>query len=312
MVTHHGRDQVAYVKIGAKRDGTITAFHTKILADLGAYLMLLTPTIPSLGAFVMSGVYDIPAVQTDIIGVFTNKFPTDAIRGAGRPEATHMIEVTIDQLAAELGMDRLELRRKNFIPAVAFPHETAIGVVYDSGDYPGPLDKLLEHIDAAEVRRAGRGAAAEGHLPRHRLLHLHGDLRPGAVARHRPGRLRPADRPVGVGDGARAHHRRGDRLHRHLAARPGPGDAFAQIVADRLGIDPQNVEVIHGDTGTGPQGLGTYGSRSLAVGGEAVARATDKVADKAQGDRRPPARGRARRHRARDGKFSSRARRTRA
>src|SRR3954454_10647221 len=115
QATHHGRDQIAHVRIGATRDGRITAFHTKILADLGAYLMLLTPTIPSLGAFVMSGVYDIPAVQTDIVGVFTNKMSTDAIRGAGRPEATHMIEVTIDQLAAELGMDRLELRRKNFM-----------------------------------------------------------------------------------------------------------------------------------------------------------------------------------------------------
>src|SRR4029078_11220371 len=128
--THHGRDQVAYVRIGANRDGKITAFHARILADMGAYLMLLTPTIPSLGAFVMSGVYDIPAVQTDIVVVFTNNFPTDAIRGAGRPEATHMIEVMVDQLADKLGMDRLELRRRNFIDPASFPHETAIGVVY--------------------------------------------------------------------------------------------------------------------------------------------------------------------------------------
>src|SRR5215207_2107463 len=152
MATHHGRDQVAYVRVGATRDGKITAFHTRILQDLGAYLMLLTPTIPSLGAFVMSGVYDIPAVQTDITGVFTNKMPTDAIRGAGRPEATHMIEVTIDQLAEELGMDRLELRRKNFIAADSFPHEVAIGVVYDSGNYQGALDLLLEHFDGAAVK----------------------------------------------------------------------------------------------------------------------------------------------------------------
>src|SRR3954470_14928957 len=151
LATHHGRDQVATVRIGATRDGKITAFHTKILADMGAYLMLLTPTIPSLGAFVMSGVYDIPAVQTDITGVFTNKVSTDAIRGAGRPEATHMIEVMIDQLASELGMDRLELRRKNFMDPASFPHETAIGVVYDSGNYPGALEKLLEHFDADAV-----------------------------------------------------------------------------------------------------------------------------------------------------------------
>ena len=177
QTTHHGRDQVAYVRIGATRDGKITAFHTKILQDLGAYLMLLTPTIPSLGAFVMSGVYDIPAVQTDIVGVFTNKMPTDAIRGAGRPEATHMIEVCVDQLAAELGMDRIELRRKNFMDPASFPHETALGVVYDSGDYPGALDKLFEHFDEGAVE--GRGA--RGQAARRRLLDLHGDLRPGAV-----------------------------------------------------------------------------------------------------------------------------------
>src|SRR5262249_54484362 len=143
-VTHQGRDQIASVKMGAKRDGTLTALHVKILADLGAYNMLLTAAIPSLGAFVMSGVYRIPAIQTDIIGVFTNKCPTDAIRGAGRPEATHMIEVTIDQLAAELGMDPLDIRRKNFIPADEFPAELPIGVVYDSGDYDKSLNKLLE------------------------------------------------------------------------------------------------------------------------------------------------------------------------
>src|SRR6478752_3626527 len=162
LATHHGRDQVAFVKIGATRDGKITAFHTKILADMGAYLMLLTPTIPSLGAFVMSGVYDIPAVQTDIIGVFTNKMPTDAIRGAGRPEATHMIEVLVDQLAAELEMDPLELRRKNFMAADSFPHETAIGVVYDSGNYQGSLDLLLEHIDPAEARTGATDGKLRG------------------------------------------------------------------------------------------------------------------------------------------------------
>src|SRR3954462_4658507 len=152
LATHHGRDQVDYVRMGATRDGKITAFHAKILQDLGAYLMLLTPTIPSLGAFVMSGVYDIPAVQTDITGVFTNKMPTDAIRGAGRPEATHMIEVTIDQLAAGPGMDRLPPRPEKFLGPASFPHETALGVVYDSGNYPGALDKLLEHIDPQAVK----------------------------------------------------------------------------------------------------------------------------------------------------------------
>jgi aerobic carbon-monoxide dehydrogenase large subunit len=161
-VAHQGRDQIAYVKMGAQRDGTVTAFHVKIIADLGAYNMLLTPLIPSLGAFVMGGCYKIPAIQTDIVGVFTNKCPTDAIRGAGRPEATHMIEVTLDQVAAELGLDPVEIRRKNFIPKEDFPAAVASGVIYDSGDYHKSLDRLLEHVDMAEFRREQADLRAAG------------------------------------------------------------------------------------------------------------------------------------------------------
>ena len=278
LATHHGRDQVSFVKMGATKEGKITAFHVKILQDLGAYLMLLTPTIPSLGAFVMSGVYDIPAVHTDIVGVFTNKMGTDAIRGAGRPEATHMIEVTIDQLAAELGMDRLELRRKNFIATDSFPHEVAIGVVYDSGNYPGALDKLLEHFDAEAVmadapegKRRGIGYStyteicglAPSRVTGPSGFGLQTGLWESAMVRvHITG-------AVTVFTGTSPHGQ-------------GLETTMAQVVADKLGVNPQNVEVIHGDTGTGPQGLGTYGSRSTAVGAESVARATDKVVDKAR------------------------------
>ncbi len=280
QVTHHGRDQIAYVKVGATRDGKITAFHTHIIADFGAYLMLLTPTIPALGAFVMSGCYDIPAVQTDITGVFTNKFPTDAIRGAGRPEATQMIEVTLDQLAHELELDPLELRRRNFIPADSFPHEVAYGVVYDSGNYQGTLAKLLEHVDVAKVR-----AEAE-------------ELRPKGIYRGigfctwtEICGLAPS-RVVGPGGfGLQTGMWESAMVRVHVTGAvtvytgtsphgQGLETAFAQIVADRLGIDPENVEVIHGDTGTGPQGLDTYGSRSLAVGGESIVRATTKIVDK--------------------------------
>ena len=222
LATHHGRDQIAYVRVGATRDGKITAFHTKILADLGAYLMLLTPTIPSLGAFVMSGVYDIPAVQTDIIGVFTNKIPTDAIRGAGpargdahdrglrRPARGRARAWTGSSCAGRTSWTRRASRTRPRSASSTTPATTRRA-----------LDLLLEHFDA---RRRARPQARRGQAARHRLLHLHRDLRPGAVARHRPVGLRPADRPVGVGDGARAHHRRGHRLHRHLAARPGAGD----------------------------------------------------------------------------------------
>ena len=230
----------------------------------------------------MGGCYKIPNVQTDIVGVFTNKCPTDAIRGAGRPEATQMIEVTLDQLAHELGMDPLEIRRKNFIPKEDFPAAVATGVVYDSGDYHKTLDRLMEHVDVAAFRARAGAAALRGRLPRDRLLHLDRDLRPGALAGHRSGRRRRPGRPVGVGDGPRPQHRRGHRLHRHLAHGQGHETAMAQIVADKLGVDPSIVEVIHGDTATGPEGRNTYGSRSLATGGEAVAKATDKVADKAK------------------------------
>jgi carbon-monoxide dehydrogenase large subunit len=268
--------------MGARSDGTITAFHVQITADLGAYLMLLTPVIPVLGAFVMGGCYAIPNVRTDITGVFTNKMATDAIRGAGRPEATHMVEVMIDQLASELGMSPPAIRRKNFIPKESFPAEVATGVIYDSGDYHGSLDKLMGKLDVeafkreqAELRERGiyRGIGLSTYteicgLAPSRIvgpsgLGLQTGLWESAMVRvHISG-------AVTVYSGASPHGQ-------------GLDTSFAQIVADRLGVDPEVIEVIHGDTGTGPQGLGTYGSRSLSVGGEAIARATAKVAEKAK------------------------------
>jgi carbon-monoxide dehydrogenase large subunit len=282
-VSHHGRDQIATIRMGATRDGRITAVHVKIVADMGAYLMLLTGVIPSLGAFVMSGVYDIPVVQTDITGVFTNKCPTDAIRGAGRPEATHMLEVTIEQLAAELGIDPLDLRRRNFIAADSFPHTTAVGITYDSGNYQGALAKLLEHIDPAEVRREAERLRRERGVHRGIGFSTYTEICGLAPSR--------ATGPQGVGLQTGLWESALVRVHVTGAVTVYTGTSphgqghetgFAQIVADRLGVDPAQVEVIHGDTGTGPQGLGTYGSRTLSVGGEAVARATAKVVDKAR------------------------------
>jgi carbon-monoxide dehydrogenase large subunit len=279
---HHGRDQVAHTRMGATRDGKITAFHTKIVADLGAYNMLLTPAIPSMGAFVMSGVYDIPAVQTDVIGVFTNKFPTDAIRGAGRPEATHMIELTMDQMAHELGMDPLELRRKNFIPAHNEPHETAIGVMYDSGNHEGTLDKLMEHVDVAGFREEQERLRKEG------VYRGIGFCTYTEVCGMAPSRVTG---PTGFGlqsgmwESGMVRVQITGAVTVFTGTSPhgqGHETGFAQIVADRLGVDPEIVEVMHGDTATGPEGLDTYGSRGLAVGGEAVARAAEKVAAKAK------------------------------
>ena len=282
LVAHQGRDQIAYVRMGAKRDGKITAWHVKIIADFGAYNMLLTPAIPELGAFVMSGVYKMPAVQTDIVGVFTNKCPTDAIRGAGRPEATHMIEVTLDQLAAELGADPLELRRRNFIPKEDFPAEIPIGVVYDSGDYEKSLDKLLEHVDMAALRREQEQLRSEG------VYRGIGFSTYTEICGLAPTRVVG---PEGFGNQAGFWESAMVRIHNtgsvtaYTGTSPhgqGHETSFAQIVADRLGVEPAVVEVIHGDTETGPEGRNTYGSRSLAVGGEALARCANKIAEKAK------------------------------
>jgi aerobic carbon-monoxide dehydrogenase large subunit len=279
---HHGRDQVAYVKMGATRDGKITALHAKIIADFGAYFGMLTPTIPSLGAFVMTGVYDIPAVKTDIVGVFTNKCMTDAIRGAGRPEATHMIEVCVDQLAAKLGMDPLEVRRRNFIAADSFPHEVAYGVVYDSGNYEGTLSLLLEHLDYEEFR------SEQAELRERGIYRGIGFSTYTEICGLAPSRVTG---PAGFGLQTGLWESAVVRVHPTGAVTVFTGTSghgqghetvFAQIVGDKLGVSPEVVEVVHGDTGTGPMGLGTYGSRSMAVGGESIARAADKLVDKAK------------------------------
>ncbi len=280
--SHHGRDQVATVRFGAKRDGTITAIHSRIVADLGAYHMLLTPAVPSLGAFVMSGCYKVPNVRTDIVGVFTNKMPTDAIRGAGRPEATHMLELMMDQLAAELDMDPLELRRRNFIPKEDFPAEVAYGVVYDSGDYHASLDKLLENLDLPAFR------AEQGRLREQGIHRGVGFSTYTEICGLAPSRVTgPAGfgLQTGLWESALVRVHVSGAVTVYTGTSPhgqGHETGFAQIVADRLGVTPEQVDIIHGDTGTGPMGLGTYGSRSLAVGGESVARAAERVADKAR------------------------------
>jgi carbon-monoxide dehydrogenase large subunit len=280
--TIHGRDQIDYVKVGAKRDGTITGLQCTAICDLGAYFETLTPFIPCFTGFVISGCYKIPNLKFTARGVFTNKMATDATRGAGRPEATHLIEVTIDQLAAELGMDPLALRRKNFIPAEDFPAEVAIGLVYDSGDYHGSLDKLLTHVDVDAFRREQEQARANGKylgIGFSTWMEICG-LAPSRVVG-----------PSGVGLQGGFYESGIVRVHASGAITAYSGTAphgqgldtsFAQIVADRVGTTPDQVDVIHGDTGTGPFGLGSSGSRSLAVGGESLARSAIKVAEKAK------------------------------
>jgi aerobic carbon-monoxide dehydrogenase large subunit len=280
LATHHGRDQIDYVRLGAKRDGTLTGIHVKVIQDCGSYHLIEGPVIPTFTACVISGVYDFAAVKTDVIGVFTNKFTTDAIRGAGRPEATHLIEVSIDQLAVELGMDPLELRRKNFI--TEFPNQRPHGFLYDSGDYHGTLDRCLEMLDLeafrreqAQLRERGtyRGVGFSTYveicgLGPSRALGPNGWGMQGGYFESAQVRVHPTG-TVTVYTGTSPHGQ-------------GLETSFAQIVADRLGLDAEAVDVIHGDTSTGPFGKNTYGSRSLAVGGEAIARAAEKVQDKAK------------------------------
>ena len=280
--TIHGRDQIDYVKVGARRDGTITGLECTAIADLGAFYTLLTPFIPCFTGFVISGCYKIPNLNFVAKGVFTNKMATDATRGAGRPEATHLIEVMIEQLAAELEMDPLELRRRNFIPKEDFPAEVAIGIVYDSGDYDGSLDKLLTHVDVDAFRRE------QAELRERGIYRGIGFSTWMEICGLAPSRVVG---PSGVGLQAGFFESSYVRVHASGSATVYSGTAphgqgldtsFAQIVADRLGITPDEVDVIHGDTGTGPFGLGTYGSRSLAVGGESIARSTAKVVEKAK------------------------------
>jgi carbon-monoxide dehydrogenase large subunit len=280
--TIHGRDQIDYVKLGVKRDGTITGIHINVIADLGAYYLLLTPFIPCFTAFVAGGCYKIPRVRTDITGVFTNKFPTDATRGAGRPEATHLLEVMVDQAGAELGISPIEMRRRNFIPKEDFPATVAVGVVYDSGDYHGSLDKLLSKLDLDELERDKARLRERG------IYRGIGFSTYMEICGLAPSRIVG---PGGVGIQAGFWESALVRVHPsgsvtvYTGTSPhgqGLDTSMAQIVADRLGTTPDVVEVMHGDTNTGPYGMGTYGSRSLSVGGEAVARTAQKVQDKAK------------------------------
>ena len=243
---------------------------------------ILTPFIPELGFPVAGGCYAFDAIDLHFTGVFTNKFATDAIRGAGRPEMTHWVEVMMDRLALEVGSDPVEIRRKNFIPKDQFPYETPLGIVYDSGDYEGTLDKMLEMLDLDGFRSEQEELRGKGV---HRGVGLSTYTEVCGLAPSR------AVGPQGVGLQAAFYESATVRVHPtgsatvYSGASPhgqGLDTSYAQIAADRLGVDPEKVEVLHGDTNQGPWGWGTYGSRSLAVGGEAIARASERVQAKAK------------------------------
>ena len=273
LATIHGRDILGYVDIAATRDGKVLGLKLRLIADVGAYNMLLTAAIPTLTMLMANATYDIPAIRTTLTEVFTNKTPTDAYRGAGRPEATYFVERGMDMLARRLGMDPAELRRRNFIPSDRFPYATQMGAVYDSGDYAKALDRALENAGWQELQQQRDAARAEG-----RLVGL------GLAMYVEVCGLGPSSSlPTGGWEHSQVTIERDGRISATTGASPhGQGNetTFAQMLADQFGVPLEHVRILHGDTGVVKQGIGTFGSRSQAVGGTALHLAGAKVRKK--------------------------------
>lgn len=273
MCTIHGRGHVDFYELAAKKDGTITGIKLKLIQDLGAYHQLLTPAIPTLSVLMMPGLYRCLNVRADIIGAFTNAVPTDAYRGAGRPEATHGIERMIDILAAELKMDPAVIRLKNFIGNDQFPYSTGTGLSYDSGNYAAPLEKALAMAEYPKLREEQKAARAAG-----RLMGI-GLSTYGEICAFGPS---PAT-PAGGWESATVKIEPSGMVTVMTGASPhGQGEetTFAQITADELGVPIDNVLVVHGDTAIVQYGIGTFGSRGTAVGGTAVYMAIQELKKK--------------------------------
>jgi aerobic carbon-monoxide dehydrogenase large subunit len=274
QATIHGRGQTGYVEIGCKKDGTITGLRYNVFADMGSYFQLLTPAIPTLTGLMLSGCYRIPAIQMNVTATFTNKMSTDAYRGAGRPEATYVVERAVDLIAAELGMDPVDVRRKNFPAPSEFPFKTATGLFYDSGNYQGALDKAMKIANYAKLREEQKKARKEG-----RLVGI------GVSTYVEICALGPsAAMPAGGWESATVRIEPTGKVTILTGASPhGQGEetAFAQIAADELGVSVNDSTVIHGDTAIVQYGIGTFGSRGLVVGGTAVYMAIQKLKEKA-------------------------------
>jgi carbon-monoxide dehydrogenase large subunit len=272
----HGRDHDSTAEMALDAEGNFLALRVSTLCNMGAYLSTFAPAVPTyLYATLLAGVYKTPAIYAEVHAVFTNTVPVDAYRGAGRPEATFLLERLMDVIAHDTGIDRVALRRRNFIPADGFPYQTPVALMYDSGDYQTTLAKALEHAewDAFPARRAA--AAAKGKL---RGIGISTYVEACGIA---PSKL--------VGQlGARAglYEVANVRVHptgsvtvftgTHSHGQ-GHETTFAQLVSDQLGIPLSQIDIVHGDTNKIPFGMGTYGSRSLAVGGSAMVKAMDKV-----------------------------------
>jgi carbon-monoxide dehydrogenase large subunit len=282
VATHHGRDQIQDIEIAATKDGKILGLKVDLLADMGGYLQIITPGIPILGMFMYPAIYKMDAYDFHCTGVFTNKTPTDAYRGAGRPEATFAIERIVDELAAELNMEPMELRKKNWITHDEFPYTTVAGLTYDTGNYEAATAKAMEMFDydglraEQEQRRASNDPVQLGigistftemcGLAPSRTL---GALKYVAGGwEHATVRLLPTGK-VEVVTGTSPHGQ-------------GHETAWSQIASSILGVPVEDIEVVHSDTGRAPYGMDTYGSRSLAVGGQAVKAASERLVEKAR------------------------------
>ncbi|WP_121258374.1 xanthine dehydrogenase family protein molybdopterin-binding subunit [Nocardioides ferulae] len=279
---HHGRDQWQKLTLSAEKDGTVTGFKVELLADLGAYVSLVGGGVPVLGAFMFNAIYKFPAYQFNCQTVLTNKTWTDAYRGAGRPEATFAIERMMTELAAELGVDPLEIREKNWITHEEFPFTTVAGLEYDSGNYEAATARAKElfgydELRAEQRRRREAGDTVQLGIGVSTFTEMCG-LAPSRV-------LGQLDYGAGGWEHASVRMTATGKVEVAVGVSPhgqGHETAFSQIVADRLGVPFEDVEILHGDTQISHKGLDTYGSRSLVVGGEAVVRAADKVIEKAR------------------------------
>ena len=276
--TQHGRDHITSIEIGAQRDGTVTALHVKTLANMGSYLSTASGGIPTtLYGRMVAGVYKIPHIHVEVTGVFTNTGMVDAYRGAGRPEATFVIERVMNVVARKLDLDPTDVRRKNFIPSDAFPYDTGLGMLpYDSGDYPKALNRALEMLDYQALlaeqasRRNGEGNGKHLGIGFSTYVETCG--------------LAPSAWMASQGWGAALFESANVKIHLtgkvvvttgSMPHGQGHETTFSQVVADRLGVPFEDVQIKFGDTLGTPFGYGTYGSRSLAVGGEAIVRCTN-------------------------------------
>ncbi len=270
VATVHGRDILGYVDLAARRDGTVLGLKMRLIADIGAYNMLFTADIPTLTQLMASATYNIPAIRATLTEVFTNKTPTDAYRGAGRPEATYFVERAMDMLAHELKMDPADIRRKNFIQPHQFPFKTQMGAEYDSGDYEKVLNLALEKAGWTQLKAERDAARAKG-----RLVGL------GLAMYVEVCGMGPSS-AMGTGgwEYSQVTVERDGRITATTGASPhGQGNetTFAQMLADQFGVPLEHVTILHGDTAVVKQGIGTFGSRSQAVGGVALQMAGTKV-----------------------------------